>query len=204
MWAWLVVTLGNNGHRSLLTLLDEVLACVSGTASGCMWMAHTGLFSADSRGIGRAGPEAYAAMVRPTRSVISHKHGCSPMGCGCVLFREPDRRRALFNRHEMPPYTYSTSKQLHVHAERAQIARRDEPCILGDGSAWSASSEPEPRRCIVGHAAAFAALARGRVCAGAGARTGCVPWNWTGGCVKIDASSRWPPGSLSLILWCGS
>ena len=40
-----------------------------------------------------------------------HKHGLQPYGCGCVLFRDPAVGR--FYKHDSP-YTYFTSKQLHL------------------------------------------------------------------------------------------
>jgi glutamate/tyrosine decarboxylase-like PLP-dependent enzyme len=40
-----------------------------------------------------------------------HKHGLQPYGCGCVLFRDPGVGR--FYKHDSP-YTYFTSKQLHL------------------------------------------------------------------------------------------
>src|ERR1035437_5885951 len=40
-----------------------------------------------------------------------HKHGLQPYGCGCVLFRDPSVGR--FYKHDSP-YTYFTSKQLHL------------------------------------------------------------------------------------------
>ena len=40
-----------------------------------------------------------------------HKHGLQPYGCGCVLFRDPPVGR--FYKHDSP-YTYFTSKQLHL------------------------------------------------------------------------------------------
>jgi glutamate/tyrosine decarboxylase-like PLP-dependent enzyme len=43
--------------------------------------------------------------------VDPHKHGLQPYGCGCVLFRDPSVGR--FYKHDSP-YTYFTSKQLHL------------------------------------------------------------------------------------------
>jgi len=40
-----------------------------------------------------------------------HKHGLQPYGCGCVLFRDPVVGR--FYKHDSP-YTYFTSKELHL------------------------------------------------------------------------------------------
>jgi glutamate/tyrosine decarboxylase-like PLP-dependent enzyme len=55
---------------------------------------------------------AYAAAGEADSIVIDpHKHGLQPYGCGCVLFRSPEVGR--FYRHDSP-YTYFTSKQLHL------------------------------------------------------------------------------------------
>src|ERR1017187_5761975 len=63
------------------------------------------------------------ALVEPVRRAFSaighadsividpHKHGLQPYGCGCVLFRDPSVGR--FYKHDSP-YTYFTSKQLHL------------------------------------------------------------------------------------------
>jgi glutamate/tyrosine decarboxylase-like PLP-dependent enzyme len=40
-----------------------------------------------------------------------HKHGLQPYGCGCILFRSPQAGR--FYKHDSP-YTYFTSKELHL------------------------------------------------------------------------------------------
>lgn len=40
-----------------------------------------------------------------------HKHGLQPYGCGCVIFHDP--RIARFYKHDSP-YTYFTSKDLHL------------------------------------------------------------------------------------------
>ena len=55
---------------------------------------------------------AYAAASEADSIVIDpHKHGLQPYGCGCVLFRDPAVGR--FYKHDSP-YTYFTSKQLHL------------------------------------------------------------------------------------------
>jgi glutamate/tyrosine decarboxylase-like PLP-dependent enzyme len=55
---------------------------------------------------------AYAAIGQADSIVIDpHKHGLQPYGCGCVLFRDPAVGR--FYKHDSP-YTYFTSKQLHL------------------------------------------------------------------------------------------
>jgi glutamate/tyrosine decarboxylase-like PLP-dependent enzyme len=55
---------------------------------------------------------AFEAVGQADSIVIDpHKHGLQPYGCGCVLFRDPAVGR--FYKHESP-YTYFTSKQLHL------------------------------------------------------------------------------------------
>jgi glutamate/tyrosine decarboxylase-like PLP-dependent enzyme len=55
---------------------------------------------------------AYLATEHVDSLVIDpHKHGLQPYGCGCVLFRDPAVGR--FYKHDSP-YTYFTSKQLHL------------------------------------------------------------------------------------------
>ena len=44
-------------------------------------------------------------------AIDPHKHGLQPFGCGCILFRDPAVGR--FYKHDSP-YTYFTSKQLHL------------------------------------------------------------------------------------------
>jgi glutamate/tyrosine decarboxylase-like PLP-dependent enzyme len=55
---------------------------------------------------------AFDAINQADSIVIDpHKHGLQPYGCGCVLFRDPSVGR--FYKHDSP-YTYFTSKQLHL------------------------------------------------------------------------------------------
>jgi tyrosine decarboxylase / aspartate 1-decarboxylase len=55
---------------------------------------------------------AYAASSQADSIVVDpHKHGLQPYGCGCILFRDPSVGR--FYKHDSP-YTYFTSKQLHL------------------------------------------------------------------------------------------
>jgi glutamate/tyrosine decarboxylase-like PLP-dependent enzyme len=56
--------------------------------------------------------QAFAVINEADSIVIDpHKHGLQPYGCGCVLFRDPSVGR--FYKHDSP-YTYFTSKQLHL------------------------------------------------------------------------------------------
>ena len=43
--------------------------------------------------------------------VDPHKHGLQPYGCGCVIFKDPEAGK--FYKHDSP-YTYFTSKDLHL------------------------------------------------------------------------------------------
>ncbi len=55
---------------------------------------------------------AFDAIDQADSIVIDpHKHGLQPYGCGCVLFRDP--AVGHFYKHDSP-YTYFTSKQLHL------------------------------------------------------------------------------------------
>ena len=55
---------------------------------------------------------AFEAIDQADSIVVDpHKHGLQPYGCGCVLFRDPGVGR--FYKHDSP-YTYFTSKQLHL------------------------------------------------------------------------------------------
>jgi glutamate/tyrosine decarboxylase-like PLP-dependent enzyme len=53
------------------------------------------------------------AMIDQADSIVvdPHKHGLQPYGCGCVLFCDPGVGH--YYRHDSP-YTYFTSKQLHL------------------------------------------------------------------------------------------
>ena len=63
-----------------------------------LWMPRRG-------GPSRRSSQADSIVIDP------HKHGLQPYGCGCVLFRDPAVGR--FYKHDSP-YTYFTSKQLHL------------------------------------------------------------------------------------------
>jgi glutamate/tyrosine decarboxylase-like PLP-dependent enzyme len=55
---------------------------------------------------------AYLSIHQADSIVVDpHKHGLQPYGCGCILFRDPSVGR--FYKHDSP-YTYFTSKQLHL------------------------------------------------------------------------------------------
>jgi len=74
--------------------------------------AYGGYFGLVAEALGEPARRAYAAIGEADSIVIDpHKHGLQPYGCGCVLFRDPAVGR--FYKHDSP-YTYFTSKQLHL------------------------------------------------------------------------------------------
>jgi glutamate/tyrosine decarboxylase-like PLP-dependent enzyme len=74
--------------------------------------AYGGYFKLIPESLDDPAREAYAAIEQADSIVIDpHKHGLQPYGCGCVLFRDPSVGR--FYKHDSP-YTYFTSKQLHL------------------------------------------------------------------------------------------
>jgi len=74
--------------------------------------AYGGYFTLISDSLAEPARRAFAAVGQADSIVIDpHKHGLQPYGCGCVLFRDPAVGR--FYKHDSP-YTYFTSKQLHL------------------------------------------------------------------------------------------
>jgi tyrosine decarboxylase/aspartate 1-decarboxylase len=74
--------------------------------------AYGGYFRLISDTLDEPARRAYANVSHADSIVIDpHKHGLQPYGCGCVLFRDPAVGR--FYKHDSP-YTYFTSKQLHL------------------------------------------------------------------------------------------
>jgi glutamate/tyrosine decarboxylase-like PLP-dependent enzyme len=116
-----VVTLGTTAIGAV-DPLDEVLALkkrygfrvhVDG--------AYGGYFRLIPEALDEPARRAYAVINQADSIVIDpHKHGLQPYGCGCVLFRDPMVGR--FYKHDSP-YTYFTSKQLHLHpSEQKSLA----------------------------------------------------------------------------------
>jgi glutamate/tyrosine decarboxylase-like PLP-dependent enzyme len=107
-----VVTLGTTALGAV-DPLDEVLALrerygfrvhVDG--------AYGGYFRLIPEALDEPARRAFQAIGQADSIVIDpHKHGLQPYGCGCVLFRDPAVGR--FYKHDSP-YTYFTSKQLHL------------------------------------------------------------------------------------------
>jgi glutamate/tyrosine decarboxylase-like PLP-dependent enzyme len=74
--------------------------------------AYGGYFRLISDVLEEPARRAFAAVSQADSIVVDpHKHGLQPYGCGCVLFRDPSVGR--FYKHDSP-YTYFTSKQLHL------------------------------------------------------------------------------------------
>lgn len=74
--------------------------------------AYGGYFSLIPDALDTPARRAFAALGEADSIVVDpHKHGLQPYGCGCVLFRDPSIGRLY--RHDSP-YTYFTSKQLHL------------------------------------------------------------------------------------------
>jgi glutamate/tyrosine decarboxylase-like PLP-dependent enzyme len=107
-----VVTLGTTAIGAV-DPLDEVLALKE---RYCFRVhvdaAYGGYFRLIPEALDEPARRAYAAIGQADSIVIDpHKHGLQPYGCGCVLFRDPAVGR--FYKHDSP-YTYFTSKQLHL------------------------------------------------------------------------------------------
>ncbi len=74
--------------------------------------AYGGYFGLIAEALDEPARRAYAAAGQADSIAIDpHKHGLQPYGCGCVLFRDPAVGR--YYKHDSP-YTYFTSKQLHL------------------------------------------------------------------------------------------
>jgi tyrosine decarboxylase / aspartate 1-decarboxylase len=74
--------------------------------------AYGGYFRLIAEDLDEPARRAYRAMDEADSIAIDpHKHGLQPFGCGCILFRDPAVGR--FYKHDSP-YTYFTSKQLHL------------------------------------------------------------------------------------------
>ena len=74
--------------------------------------AYGGYFRLIPDALDEPARQAFAQIEQADSIVVDpHKHGLQPYGCGCVLFRDPSAGR--FYKHDSP-YTYFTSKQLHL------------------------------------------------------------------------------------------
>jgi glutamate/tyrosine decarboxylase-like PLP-dependent enzyme len=107
-----VVTLGSTAIGAV-DPLDEVLALKQRYGFRVhVDAAYGGYFRLIPEALAPTARRAYAAMDEADSIAIDpHKHGLQPYGCGSVLFRDPSVGR--FYKHDSP-YTYFTSKQLHL------------------------------------------------------------------------------------------
>jgi glutamate/tyrosine decarboxylase-like PLP-dependent enzyme len=107
-----VVTMGTTAIAAV-DPLDEILALRERYGFRVhVDAAYGGYFRLIPESLDEPARRAYAALGQADSIVIDpHKHGLQPYGCGCVLFRDPAVGR--FYKHDSP-YTYFTSKQLHL------------------------------------------------------------------------------------------
>jgi glutamate/tyrosine decarboxylase-like PLP-dependent enzyme len=107
-----VVTLGTTAMGAV-DPLDQVLALKQKYGFRVhVDAAYGGYFRLIPEALSEPARRAYAAIEDADSIVVDpHKHGLQPYGCGCVLFRDPAVGR--FYKHDSP-YTYFTSKQLHL------------------------------------------------------------------------------------------
>ena len=107
-----VVTLGTTATGAVDSL-DEVLPLRERYGFRVhVDAAYGGYFRLIPETLDEPAQRAFAAIGDTDSIVIDpHKHGLQPYGCGCVLFRDPAVGR--FYKHDSP-YTYFTSKQLHL------------------------------------------------------------------------------------------
>jgi glutamate/tyrosine decarboxylase-like PLP-dependent enzyme len=107
-----VVTLGTTALGAV-DPLDEVLVLRARYGFRVhVDAAYGGYFRLIFNALDAPARRAFEAISHADSIVIDpHKHGLQPYGCGCVLFRDPSVGR--FYKHDSP-YTYFTSKQLHL------------------------------------------------------------------------------------------
>jgi glutamate/tyrosine decarboxylase-like PLP-dependent enzyme len=107
-----VATLGTTALGSV-DPLDEILALRSRYGFRVhVDAAYGGYFRLIAEALDAPTRRAFAAIDQADSIVVDpHKHGLQPYGCGCILFRDPSVGR--FYKHDSP-YTYFTSKQLHL------------------------------------------------------------------------------------------
>ncbi|MGA2216521.1 MAG: aminotransferase class V-fold PLP-dependent enzyme [Terracidiphilus sp.] len=107
-----VVTLGTTAIGAVDPLRDIRALCAQ---CGCrihVDAAYGGYFALIRDMLDAPARRTYHNIKHVDSIVIDpHKHGLQPYGCGCVLFRDPSVGR--YYKHDSP-YTYFTSKQLHL------------------------------------------------------------------------------------------
>jgi glutamate/tyrosine decarboxylase-like PLP-dependent enzyme len=124
-----VVTLGTTAIGAV-DPLDEILALRARYGFRVhVDAAYGGYFRLISDTLADPVRRAFAAIDQADSIVVDpHKHGLQPYGCGCVLFRDPSVGR--FYKHDSP-YTYFTSKQLHLYPSEQKSLAVD-PVHLGE------------------------------------------------------------------------
>jgi glutamate/tyrosine decarboxylase-like PLP-dependent enzyme len=107
-----VVTLGTTAIGAV-DPLDEVIALQKRYRFRIhVDAAYGGYFKLIPEELDAPARRAFAAIHQADSIVVDpHKHGLQPYGCGCALFRDPAVGRLY--KHDSP-YTYFTSKQLHL------------------------------------------------------------------------------------------
>ncbi len=107
-----VATLGTTAIGAV-DPLEEILALAGRYGTRVhVDAAYGGYFGLIADALDEPARRAYAAIGAADSIVIDpHKHGLQPYGCGCVLFKDP--AAGQFYKHDSP-YTYFTSKQLHL------------------------------------------------------------------------------------------
>ena len=185
MWARWWSTLGTTAIGAV-DPLDEIVALRERYGFRVhVDAAYGGYFRLIPEALDEPARRAYAAIDQADSIVVDpHKHGLQPYGCGCVLFRDPAVGR--FYKHDSP-YTYFTSKELHLGEISLECSRAGAAAVA-----------------LVGDAAAVAADAGRRVCARAWHADGRQPWSWTGGCGKTRSVRRFGRGAapeLDIVVW---
>jgi glutamate/tyrosine decarboxylase-like PLP-dependent enzyme len=107
-----VVTMGTTAIAAV-DPLDQILALRSRYGFRVhVDGAYGGYFKLISETLDEPARKAYADLSQADSIVVDpHKHGLQPYGCGCILFR--DHCVGQLYKHQSP-YTYFTSKQLHL------------------------------------------------------------------------------------------
>ena len=145
--------------------------------------AYGGYFALILEDLDEPARRSYAAMVKADSIVIDpHKHGLQPYGCGCVLFRDPAVGR--YYKHDSP-YTYFTSKQLHLGEISLECSRAGAAAV----ALWATQ-----RLLPLVPGGEFArGLAKGRA----------PHWSLIGGCARTPVCGAGLRDRRNWTLWCG-
>jgi glutamate/tyrosine decarboxylase-like PLP-dependent enzyme len=107
-----VVTLGTTAIGAVDPLRDIRALCAHYGCRIHVDAAYGGYFTLIRDALDVPARRAFSHIEHADSIVIDpHKHGLQPYGCGCVLFRDPSAGRLY--KHDSP-YTYFTSKELHL------------------------------------------------------------------------------------------